>query len=241
MKKILILEEKERMAKSLSKIINEIDNSIQIKAVNNKMEAYEFAMDADVDLFITNIILKPEIPGDVSGLQFAENIRKIQRYKFTPLIIISSLSDPKMYSYENIHCYSYIEKPFDVKEVKKIIKQALEFKQEKQKSKKIYFRSDGIIYAYNIEDIRYIENVNRKITIYDSNNAETFNYMTCRKILDLLDNDDFIQCSRNGIVNKRYISKVDKTNRYIEIQGLDKTVEIGTVLKKKFMYNLNNK
>lgn len=241
MKQILILEGEEVRAKSLVKIINKIDDSIQVKVVDNKMEAYKFAMDGNVHLFIADIILHPEIPGDDSGLQFAEGIRKVERYKFTPLIIISSLSDSKMFSYENIHCYSYIEEPFSEKEVKYIIEQALEFKVKKQKNKKIYFRNDGIIYAYNTEDIKYIENVNRQVTIYDANEAITFNYMTCQKILNLLDDDNFVQCSRNGIVNKQYISKIDKANRYIEIEGLDKTVEIGIVLKKKFMFAINNK
>ena len=56
--------------------------------------------------------------------------------------------------------------------------------------------------------------------------------MTLKKFLSDIDSDDFIQCSRSAVVNKRYIHNVDITNRVIQLKKQIGTVEIGIMYKK---------
>lgn len=57
-------------------------------------------------------------------------------------------------------------------------------------------------------------------------------YITLKKFLKEVDDPDFIQCSRNTIINRKYIQNVDIPNRIIHLKGSDGMVEIGVIFKK---------
>lgn len=187
-----------------------------------------------------DIILNTKKPGDVSGLDFAREIRGISKYKFTPLVFITSLEDPKLYSYSQLHCYGYIEKPFSVAQVKDIILGALEFPVKEDDDRYVYFRKDGIVYSVYIKEIIYIESSRRKITIHCVNDELEIPYRTCGEILQELDSKSFVQCSRYCIVNKKYIKQIDYTNRFIKLRNVDAPIEIGIIVKKSFKQSVEN-
>lgn len=99
MKKILIVEDSVQILAQLSYIAREINSSNKIYAFEKLEEAYRCALENDIDLFVVDIILEKEKPGDISGLQYVENIRKIDRYKFIPVIFVTSLEDAKLHTY----------------------------------------------------------------------------------------------------------------------------------------------
>lgn len=67
-----------------------------------------------------------------------ENIRKIDRYSFIPVIFVTSLEDAKFHTYEKLHCYSFIEKPFDEIKLKNLMKECLTFKDTHQVNKTLF-------------------------------------------------------------------------------------------------------
>lgn len=127
MKKILIVEDSVQILAQLSYIAREINSSNKIYAFEKLEEAYRCTLENDIDLFVVDIILEKEKPGDISGLQYVENIRKIDRYKFIPVIFVTSLEDAKLHTYEKLHCYSFIEKPFDESKMKNVMEECLQF------------------------------------------------------------------------------------------------------------------
>lgn len=196
-------------------------------------DAYRHALEKDIDLFIIDVILDTSRPGDSSGLNFVDAIRKIDRYAFTPVIFVTSLEDAKLYTYEKLHCYSFIEKPFDPNKLKGVVMQCLNFPAVEQKRKTMYFRKDGIILAADREDIVYAECINHVLNVHTvQGDLLSIPYVTLKKFLADVDSDDFIQCSRNVVVNKRYIHNVDITNGVIQLKGKMGTVEIGIMYKK---------
>ena len=235
MKNILILEDYEAHRNILMKILQEIEG-IRIYVATNKEEAYQIAIEKNIHLFLVDIILNTEIRGDVSGLNFVEAIRKIPKYVFVPLIFITSLEDPQLYAYKNLHCFGYIEKPFEPEYVKNLIKQALKFpdlKEEYKEEKTVYFRVDGVIYAVKSNDIIYMENSKRQLKIFTAKETMIIPYKTCNQIMEEVGYENFIQCSRFTIVNKRYIQRIDYVNRYIKLKGVEKQIDIGITMKTR--------
>ncbi len=139
MKNILIVEDKEIHRKTLMKLLEGIED-IQVFVAATVEEAYVISMENTIHLFLVDIILNTDVRGDVSGLKFVETIRGIHKYKFSPLIFITSLEDPELYAYKELHCFGYIEKPFNPKEVINMVKLALEFPEKEKKDKNIYLR-----------------------------------------------------------------------------------------------------
>ena len=234
MKKILILEDNPITLKNLTQIIQNVDAKNVVYPFHDLKDAYQCAMDKVIDLFIVDIILDRSKPGDSSGLKFVENIRKVNHYAFVPIIFVTSLEDAKLYTYENLHCYSFIEKPFDVERLKQLVEQCLRFEESRNTSKTLYFRKDGIILAVEREDIVYAESINHIMHIHTKQgDVLEIPYITLKKLLDDLDCADFIQCSRSAIVNKKFIHNIDIPNGIIQLKEDAGRVNIGITFKSK--------
>lgn len=231
---ILIIEDNEVHMNALVTIIKGLHCDVKVYCADDIDAAYSLALKYNIHLFLVDIILDTKNPSDASGLKFATKMRGIVQYKFTPLIFITSLEDPKLFSYSELNCLCYIEKPFGVEQVRNAIKKALDFPFKEDDDRFIHFRKDGITYSVNIRDIIYIQNSHRKIKIVCKNDELEIPYVTCKQILEELNSKSFIQCSRYCIVNRRYVIQTDYTNRYIKLRHIDKPVELGIIMRKSF-------
>ena len=136
MKSVLIIEDNPLSMEMLAKIVNEIDPELQVYKAVNQNEAYALSMRITMDLFLIDIILDSTIPGDVSGMRFAGYIRGVERYKYTPMIFITALEDARLFAYSDMHCYYYLEKPYDAKKAFQVISEALKIPQAKDIDRK---------------------------------------------------------------------------------------------------------
>lgn len=238
MKTVLIVEDNVRSMEMLVKIIENLRTDVEIKTASSQEEAIILTMKYNIDLFMLDIILNASNPGDVSGMKFAEHIRTFQKYKYTPIIFITALEDPELHAYSDLHCYYYVEKPYDAEKVSAVISEALEFPAVHNAPQNVFFRKDGILYKKEISEIIYIENSRSGQTVYCINGNLKLPYKPNKKILEELASDKFIQCSRYYIVNRDYIDKIDTVNRYIQLKGLKTPIEIGNSYKKKFLRNI---
>ncbi len=233
MKKILILEDNPTTLMNLTQIVQSVDVKNVIYPFHDLKDAYQCAMDRVIDLFIVDIILDRNKPGDSSGLKFVENIRKITHYAFVPIIFVTSLEDAQLYTYENLHCYSFIEKPFDVERLRKLVEECLRFEESRSTSKTLYFRKEGIILAVEREDIVYAESINHIMHIHTKQrDILEIPYVTLKKLLDDLDCADFVQCSRSVIINQKYIENLDIPNQVVQFKNGYGRVGIGIRFKK---------
>ncbi|MCD7726604.1 MAG: LytTR family DNA-binding domain-containing protein [Clostridiales bacterium] len=240
MKTILILEDNQSSLDMLVKIVGELDLDTEVRSATNLEQAHVHLIKGSIDLFLIDIILDPHYSGDVSGIKFAEYIRQQKKYEYTPVIFVTSLDDPMLYSSRDFHCYSYIEKPYDAEYVKKIVREALLMPLRPERSGSIYFRKNGLLYKKEKARIVYIENSRRGRIIHATDGEVKLAYLPCKDILQELDSEHFIQCSRYIIINKDYIEHIDIANRYIKLKGYSQPVEIGVMYKRFFMRNVVN-
>lgn len=237
---VLIVEDKQNHSDAIRKILSEMNADIMIFQAYNLEEAYHVVAEHHIHLFLLDIILDTGRAGDVSGLNLAKELRQHQRYEFTPIIFITTLEDPQLYSYRQLHCFGYIEKPFDSKQIQQLVQTALNFPVTHPENKNMYFRRDGILYSIRTGDIIYIENSRRLLRIHSVKEELEVAYKTAAEILEELDSPDFLQCSRYVIVNRNYIEKIDFTNRYLKLRGIKDNIEIGTIMKKQFRDRIEN-
>ena len=234
MRRIIVLEDDKVMSNHLCQIIKGLHKAVEIYCATNIKDAYNLAMEYQIHLFLVDIILNPANPGDVSGLRFVQEIRGVKRYEYIPVIFITSLQDPKMYSYSQLKCFDFIEKPFDEKNVENNILKALGVPLASEQERYVYFRKDGITYSMKPDEIYYIDIRRRNLTVYYINGELEIPYKTCKEMLKELGSTLFVQCSRYKIINKRYIEYVDYARRYIKLKNVKECIEIGAVIKNKF-------
>lgn len=234
MRRILVLEDNEAMSRYICQIIKGLHKNVEIYCVTNIKDAYNFAMEYQIHLFLVDIILDTANPGDISGLRFVQEIRGVKRYEYIPVIFITSLQDPKMYAYSQLKCFDFIEKPFDEKNVENNILKALDVPLASEQERYVYFRKDGITYSMKPDEIYYIDIRRRNLTVYSLNGELEIPYKTCKEVLKELGSDAFIQCSRYKIINRRYIEYIDYARRYVKLKNVEEYIEIGAVIKNKF-------
>ncbi len=229
---ILILEDKEIHMKNLHSILDEMPD-VEVFEAYNIAEAYCMLFSRQIHLFLIDIVISADDSSDVSGLDFVRNLRQNDKYKFAPVIFVTSLEDPKLISYSELHCYGYIEKPFDKNEVKRLIAEVLSFPVKPEEDKPLYYRIDGIIYSVNTRDLIYMETRYRKLEVHTTKDKLAIPYKTLNEAEKDLDMNTFLQCNRTTIINKKYVEQVDTVNRYIKLSGVDGKIEIGRAFIKK--------
>lgn len=221
-------------------LTRECDSASVIYCASNSAMAYKYAMENRIDLFLIDIMLDNRVKNDVSGIIFADKMRQQERYKFVPMIFVTALEDQAMAAFHKLHCYGYIEKPFDFDRVRKMICEALQYPiKDERENQYFYYRKDGILYSVETDRIIYAESYLRVLNMHLPDETIEIPYMTCNFLIEKLNGKDFLQYSRNGILNRKYIDYVDETNRYIRMKNGD-MLEIGRVWKKRFMQELNH-
>ncbi len=240
MKTILILEDNVREMERLVKIVREQGTQNEIVCAVNLEQAYHMAMEQSIDLFLLDIILDPRTSGDASGMNFAEHIREVERYHFTPIIFITGLEDPSLYAYSDVRCYSYVEKPYDAKQLSELIKETLTIPTYSSASDRVYYRRDGMLLRLRKDDIVYIENGRSGRVIHTTNDERYLPYKPVKDLLKKLDSDNFVQCNRYMIVNRNHLETIDSVNRYITFKNRTDRVEIGLTFKKSFLRRVFN-
>lgn len=234
MKNVLILEDNEHTLERLKRIVTSME--VQVFTATQTPEAYKIACEHNIDIFMVDIVLDKQVHSDTSGIRFAMAMREIPRYKRATLIFITSLEDPKLDAYAKLHCFRYIEKPFREVELRRVMKEALELPQlQIQRKEYVSLRVQKMHVIKRIDDIVYIEKLNRIMTVYSTDGEVQVMYKTMKEIIDELDNPKFKQCSRSTIINMEYVKSIDPINRYIELIDDWGTVEIGPKYKFKFM------
>lgn len=234
MRRILVVEDDDSMRRHLCEIIKGLNRNVEVHTASNLKDAYELAMEHEIHLFLVDIILEPDNSGDVSGLRFVQEMRGVKRYEFIPIIFITSLQDPKLYTYSQLKCFEFIEKPFDERRVEKAISRALNFPVASDHDRFIFFKKDGITYSLCIEEIQYIDIIRRNLTVHCESGVFHVPYKTCKEMMKELGSTSFTKCNRFTIINKRHIEYVDYTRRYVKLKNVKRVFDIGPIMKNKF-------
>lgn len=237
-KTVLIIEDNKTQLEMLKKLVLEVNAGAEVYTASEIKIAYQIMLEKAIDVFLVDIILDVTRPGDTSGIKLVEKIRTLPQYMFTPVVFITSLEDATKYTYTDLNCLGYVEKPFSPEKVKQLVKKALHFSTEKETKKEaVYcFRKEGILFPIKVHDIIYIESINHVVNVYTVDGGFlTIPYRPCKQLLEDINAGCLMQCSRNAIVNKDYIQNIDLTNRLITLKCTPNQVEIGITYKKKIL------
>jgi len=228
MTNVMIVEDEYNVAEGLKGIIISINKDIDVFITGYAKEALEESRNLKYDLFLLDIQLL-----DYSGLELAKELREIKEYKFTPIVFITAIPTKELIAFKQTHCYDYIIKPFKEKEVVEVLDEILNYGIKKEDY--ISFDMKKYIYRVKIDDIIYIEAVQRRIKVVTINEQFYLSHYTLENLANELTRN-FIRCHNGFIVNVNYISGIDKSNNYIDIRGIKEKIPIG----KKYKDNLRS-
>ena len=223
MANILIVEDEISIASGLENIIKSIDKDITTTVTGYAEQACNMADSDDFDLFLLDIELL-----DYSGLKLAGEIRRMEKYKLTPIIFITALPSKELLAFKEIHCYDYIVKPFKEETVRDAVNTILKYGVKKEKY--ISFNLKDFMYRIKMDDIIYFEAVQRKIEVVTIKERFQISGYTLNGLQEELTNN-FIRCHRGYIVNTLYISRIDKVLNVLDLEYTDMKIPVGRSFK----------
>ncbi|MGO1367843.1 LytR/AlgR family response regulator transcription factor [Senegalia sp. (in: firmicutes)] len=229
MSKILIVEDNELIRKSIIKIIREIDDNIEVLFEEHAAKALQIAESSDIDIFILDIGLK-----DYSGIKLGHQLRNLNKYIITPIIFITSMVNEELEAFREVHSYAFITKPFEKEKVKKLLTPIIENIITNDKQNNLIIKQKEETLVISINEITYIESQLKRIYIYTLNEEYEVKSYTLNKLMEEL-NDDFIRVHRSCIINKNYITKIDRTNWVLHLKNIDLCIPVSKKYKEKLM------
>ena len=235
---ILILNSKKTEVEHIQRLIRDVTRACSIYVADNAMEAYGYAMNMNIGLFIVDAVLNYKKVTDVAGMDFVRNIRQIPSYKLVPVIFLSTLEDAEMYAYRELHCYKFFMRPVYPQELQAAIRDVID-NQTGGARGVLTLRNQHKIYVFDKDEIAFIKSSRDKVTIMTRTDRTELYFYTCSELLRLLDSRNFAKCNRNTIVNVRYIYLVDPVDEWIVLKHDLGKLKLGPVIKKDFLMLLN--
>lgn len=231
MAKILVLEDDADNRSVLKEMISHISADITVDTAADLAQA-RLLLDSTVsfDLFLLDVNLDAGNRKDKSGLVFAEEIRNVMKYEFTPIVMITSVASLEIEAYRKIHCYQYILKPYSEDEVGSLIRKVLSHVRAEEKPF-IIVKKSGINYKILCEDIIYCRAIPRGVCLYMRGEQLEVPYLTIRQLLDKLPKKEFFQCHRMFVVNQVFVKNCDLVNQMIQMEGYKEKLDIGVTYK----------
>jgi two-component system LytT family response regulator len=227
--KILIVEDEVNIRNGLVKIVKNINENLDVYETGAAGEGLIIAETEAIDAFFLDIQLKD----DYTGLWLAEQIRELERYKFTPIIFITGVHCRELEAFRSIQCYKYILKPFTEIEVARIFRDVITHGIVERKTPDIIkIKEKGFTYVMNQDDLIYVESRKRKLfisTIYEETDITSYSLIRLSQNLS----EKFIQCHKCFIVNRSYIRKIDRINDAIYVHKKEEPIPIGRKYKER--------
>lgn len=234
---VLILEDDKWLRKLLCKYVMSSDDNIDIYDFATKEDALEFIMRNQVDVFLLDIMLDGEDKEeDDSGILFAMEIRRRQEFISSEIIFVTALMGLQAELMQKVHCFDYIEKPFQEERVHKVMKAALHKIRGKsfEEDELLTIKCKGVQFPIMTKEIVMIEGHSRSVVVHLVDEEVVARNISLDNVLKQIQREKFLIPRRGRAVNIRFIKAVDPVNKYVKMYG-DKVVDIGRGQKASFM------
>lgn len=228
MQKILLVEDNKTAADKIQKFIQNIDPRYEVTVLTKAADAYAYACKEHIALFILDIQL-----ADYKGTNLARQLRELSTYRYTPIIFETAIASEELNAYRDVNCYGYLIKPFSEGEFGEAFRKAIGLSSSlSHTSKTIRIDQKQFIFEYDISDIVYLESFGKKVVIHTYNprlgaKQDTISGYSLMKLLEMVGDDDFIQCHKSYIVNRKHIEQINKTDKVIVMKECGVKIPVG--------------
>ena len=160
------------------------------------------------------------------AMELARYIRDIPCQIMTPILFLARGHNQELDAFHDIHCYDYLIKPLSLQDVMKILFLCIQRMESADPEREIVFCVRAKQYPVNINDIMYIECLQRVVTVHTTTiDLRVPSLCLTSFIRDYA--EDFLQIHRSVIVNRRFIRYIDPVKSVIELKGTRENLSIG--------------
>ena len=123
MKKILVVDDNEDILYSIKNGLEDTNDDYKINTANNGIKCLEMLVEETPDLILLDLMMP-----NMNGWEVLETIQSNMKWRNIPIFIISSSNNPEFKESAEELGITFIEKPFDIKNLKTRIDEFLSIK-----------------------------------------------------------------------------------------------------------------
>lgn len=234
---ILVVEDNILQLNALKRIIENTETGQPIcpYTASGYDEAVEIISSAHFDIFFLDILFSEDknVP---CGIDLGNYIRSLDRYRYTPIVYITSIPGQIGNAVNDIHCYNYLIKPYKREDVEKLLKSLTDSPMISASPLRI-IDVNSVSHNVIVENIVMLSVSSHILTIHCDDGDLTTRQFNIDSVLAELP-PYFIRVHRKYIVNRHRIDNYDRTLGFIRIES--QTIPIGRTCKSEFekRYNL---
>lgn len=231
---VMILEDDTRQQTAIQALLHKTYSSWNLITATTFQEAKKALSSHTFQLFLLDICLTPH-SNDTGGLEFGRYLRTLATYRYVPIILLTGLSDKVLPAISDIHCSSYLVKPYKNAELIDAVTYA--FQTPGINPPAFMIRdSNGVFQHISPASILYVESDRKNLILHQENSYITIANYTFSKILELLP-DNFIQCHRKYVINCDEYTSYDRTMHFIRIKDI--LLPVGRKYKQELERKIN--
>lgn len=205
---ILLAEDAEIQRSYFRKIIEMNYTDFEVYEAENEKESMDIIEKVEIDIFFLDIKLKEN-----SGLELAENIRKIEKYELVPIVFISGQIGYIIDALKKVNCHDFITKPYDIDDITKIIDKFLRHKEKTDNENYTYFKTiDEIEIKVHNKEIIFIEYYLKKCTIHTVFGEYNIKSNGLEKLINEINYKNIIRTHKSFAVNLDHLKEIRKVN-----------------------------
>lgn len=243
MTRILILEDSKDSLKAITAMVEKVSDRVCAVPVESLEEARAALRQAQqpFQAFLLDINLDPDDKEDISGMTFAREIRAKKEYAFTPIVMITSITNMELSAYRELHCYQYLVKPYNEADIEQLVGKLLFLSQQGETRESfVMVKKDGVNYKLFCKDIICVRAVPRGVCFVLTREEMKVPYLTIKQLMEKLPKERFMQVHRMCVVNLDYIDCIDTVNGLINLKN-GETAEVGVTYKNKLIHVIKGK
>lgn len=242
---ILIVEDESIVAKDIQQSLTKLGYNVLGTYTKGEL-AVAAVSELKPDLIFMDIMLK----GEISGIQAAEQIKKIHD---VPVIFLTAYADEDTLNKAKVtEPHGYLLKPFKEVDLKTTVEMAL-YKHQKESDRRkerdilyslvegkdsgfVFVKSNSKMVKVNTNEIVFVEALKDYVTINTTSTKYTI-HSTMKDMEKSLPSNEFVRVHRSFIVRLDKISAVDLPNLYID--NIKNPIPIGGSYKDDLIKRLN--
>lgn len=187
-----------------------LSRKVYILSAKDADEAHLLTVKYNIDFFIINISVDY-----YTTFQMVEQIRKNDKYTFTPIVFVCSSVDYILIAYQKMGCMDYVSKPLTKESFGKtgfLVKTFADAPVKKDSNRKEYIVFDSL-HSYHkiyIDEILFVESYERNCIVH-TYDEEICVHFTMKQFLSMIDRTTLMQSHRSFIINIANVRTVNKS------------------------------
>lgn len=159
--------------------------------------------DFDIDLYVLDVIMQ------INGIDVAKTIKDKRPHG---VIVFTSTSKEFALNAFGIKAFNYLLKPLDITQLHSVLDDVLHLYKDKISNKISIKTADLSIISFDINEIKYIESINRRMIFYLNDGRKITSIALRSRFLDSIpfeyEKHNFLNCHSAFIVNMNYINEI---------------------------------